>query len=343
MPRNSTFLAELGPGGLSSLTLAFASGLVALGVPVGLRLRQVVRASADDERRPGDAILVLGRELVDDRPTPVYRARLEHGAALWRDGVAPRLLVSGGWTGTATRSEAAAGREYLLAAGVPDAAIETEERSRHTLENLHFVRESLRARGLGRHLPGLCVASGRHGAGHQSRRRHPDPDGRLSRPAATQGRQEGGGAEHGRKESDQRYAGVPAQPCAIARARRGVRGKGGTRGRDLDRRGGLQAGRRRNPRDGHRRPSAAGGRTARECRGQGAAARHARRRHHACRAGLARPVSRDHRQSERRLHSLPDRRLWNPVRILQSGKLLSRHDRRHRAHSCAGLAFAPAG
>lgn len=150
MPRNSTFLAELGPGGLSSLTLAFASGLVALGVPVGLRLRQVLRASADDERRPGDAILVLGRELVDDRPTPVYCARLEHGAALWRDGVAPRLLVSGGWTGTATRSEAAAGREYLLAAGVPGTAIETEERSRHTLENLFFVRESLRARGLGR-------------------------------------------------------------------------------------------------------------------------------------------------------------------------------------------------
>lgn len=150
MPRNSTFLAELGPGGLSSLTLAFASGLVALGVPVGLRLRQVLRASAADERRPADAILVLGRELDGDRPTPVFRARLDHGAALWRERVAPRVLVSGGWTGTASRSEAAAGREHLLAAGLPDSAIETEERSRHTLENLHFVRESLRARGLGR-------------------------------------------------------------------------------------------------------------------------------------------------------------------------------------------------
>lgn len=149
MPRNSTFLAELGPGGLSSLTLAFASGLVALGLPVGLRLRQVLRAAVADERRPADAILVLGRELVDDRPTPVFRARLDHGAALWRERVAPRLLVSGGWTGTASRSEAAAGREHLLAAGLPEAAIETEERSRHTLENLYFVRESLRARGLG--------------------------------------------------------------------------------------------------------------------------------------------------------------------------------------------------
>jgi len=150
MPRNSTFLAELGPGGLSSLTLAFASGLLGVGVPVALRLREVLRSAAGHERRPADAILVLGRELVDDRPTPVFRARLEHGAELWRAGVAPRLLVSGGWTGTASRSEAAAGREHLIAAGVAASAIETEERSRHTLENLYFVRESLRARGLGR-------------------------------------------------------------------------------------------------------------------------------------------------------------------------------------------------
>jgi uncharacterized SAM-binding protein YcdF (DUF218 family) len=150
MPRNSTFLTELGPGGLSSLSLAFASGLVALGAPVGFRLRQVLRAAATDERRAADAILVLGRELVDDRPTPVFRARLDHGAALWREGLAPVLLVSGGWTGTASRSEAAAGRDYLIEAGIPVAAIETEERSRHTLENLCFVRESLRARGLGR-------------------------------------------------------------------------------------------------------------------------------------------------------------------------------------------------
>jgi len=80
----------------------------------------------------------------DARPT-----RSSCSAASWSTTGRPRL-VSGGWTGTASRSEAAAGREHLVAAGVPDAAIETEERSRHTLENLFYVRESLRARGLGR-------------------------------------------------------------------------------------------------------------------------------------------------------------------------------------------------
>jgi uncharacterized SAM-binding protein YcdF (DUF218 family) len=148
--RNSTFLAELGPGGLSSLLLAFASGALGLGLPVAARLREVLRRAARDERRRSDAVVVLGRELVDDRPTEVFRARLAHGAALWREGWAGEVVVSGGWTGTASRSEAAAGREHLLELGLPADAIWIEEGSRHTLENLFNVREALRHRGLGR-------------------------------------------------------------------------------------------------------------------------------------------------------------------------------------------------
>lgn len=151
MPRrNSHFFLELGPGGLSSLTLAFGTGLLGLGLPVAFRLPGIIAEAARDERRPSDAVLVLGRELVDDLPTPVFRARLDHGAQLYRDGWAPRVVVSGGLTGTARRSEAAAGREYLIAAGVPADAVWTEDSSRHTLENLFFVRETLRRHGWNR-------------------------------------------------------------------------------------------------------------------------------------------------------------------------------------------------
>lgn len=151
MPRrNSHFLTELGPGGLSSLSLAFATGLAGLGLPVALRVKRVLDEAGRDQRRPSDAILVLGRELDGDEPTPVFRARLDHGAALWREGWAPRVIVSGGLTGTARRSEAAAGREYLIGAGVPAPAVWTEDSSRHTLENLYFVRETLRRHGWSR-------------------------------------------------------------------------------------------------------------------------------------------------------------------------------------------------
>lgn len=148
MPRrHSHFLAELGPGGLSSLSLAFATGILGAGLPVVWHTRQVLAVARSDERGPADAILILGRELVDDRPTAVFRARLDHGAHLYREGWAPLVIVSGGLTGTAQRSEAAAGREHLLAAGLPATAIHTEDSSRHTLENLRFVRETLRERG----------------------------------------------------------------------------------------------------------------------------------------------------------------------------------------------------
>lgn len=150
--RNSTFLAELGPGGLSSLTLAFATGLLGLGLPVAARVARVLREAAGGAPRPADVVLILGRELARDRPTAVFRARLEHGARLWREGWAPELVVSGGMTGDATRSEAEAGREVLLELGVPPAVIGIEAGSRHTLENLFNVRETMRRRGLTRFL-----------------------------------------------------------------------------------------------------------------------------------------------------------------------------------------------
>ena len=141
-------MRELGPGGISSLSLALGAALGGLGMPVAARVRQVLARTVGDPLRRADAVLVLGRELDGDRVTPVFRARLEHGAALLRAGWADRIVVSGGLTGTASRSEAAAGRDVLLELGVAPERIWTEECSRFTLENLYNARETLRAQGL---------------------------------------------------------------------------------------------------------------------------------------------------------------------------------------------------
>jgi uncharacterized SAM-binding protein YcdF (DUF218 family) len=135
---------EMGPGGPSSITLAMLSAVLGAGLPVALRLPAVLRHARRDERAPADLILVLGRELHQNRPTAVFRARLEHGARLLREGWAPRILVSGGVTGDSRVSEAEAGRDHLVAAGLPGSAVLMEAGSRHTLENLFNVRETLR-------------------------------------------------------------------------------------------------------------------------------------------------------------------------------------------------------
>jgi uncharacterized SAM-binding protein YcdF (DUF218 family) len=149
MPRHVTdsWRSYLGPGAVTSFVLALVTGVLGLGVPIAVELRRVLAFARRDERRSADAILVLGRALRNDRPTEVFAARLAHGASCFHAGLAPRVVVTGGLTGDARRTEAEAGRDDLVARGVPPSAVLVEGRSRHTLENLVFVRETLRAQG----------------------------------------------------------------------------------------------------------------------------------------------------------------------------------------------------
>ncbi|MEI6593092.1 MAG: YdcF family protein [Holophagaceae bacterium] len=148
-PPQATFLQKLGPGGAATLALALSSALVLLGVPWLWALARVLRQARRDEAAPGDAILVLGRQLDEGNPTAVFQARLAHAALLWRQGLAPRILVAGGTTGRAVRTEAEAGRAWLVAHGTPAEAIHLEAASQHTVENLFHVRALLRSEGWG--------------------------------------------------------------------------------------------------------------------------------------------------------------------------------------------------
>ncbi|MBI2797546.1 MAG: YdcF family protein [Gemmatimonadetes bacterium] len=96
-----------------------------------------------DHAQPADAIVVLGAAQYDGRPSPVLRRRLDHGIALWRRGLAPRLVVTGGRGEGDTTSEAAVGRRYALRQGVPDSVIVVEAEGRTTGESMHGVTRLL--------------------------------------------------------------------------------------------------------------------------------------------------------------------------------------------------------
>lgn len=147
---SDTWASYFGPGAVSSFLAAFLTAVAGLGLPIVWRLRQVLSLARRDDREPADLILVLGRTLVDDRPGPVFSARLAHAAELYRLGRAPRIVVAGGLTGRATRTEAAAGRDWLLERGLPAEAVICEDESRHTLENLINTRRTLRREGWSR-------------------------------------------------------------------------------------------------------------------------------------------------------------------------------------------------
>jgi uncharacterized SAM-binding protein YcdF (DUF218 family) len=101
-----------------------------------------------DERRPADAIIVLGAAQYNGRPSPVLQARLDHALQLYRAQLAPRVVVTGGVGKGDTESEASVGRRYLTARGVPAAAVVLEPAGHSTDESMTAVAVWLRQTGL---------------------------------------------------------------------------------------------------------------------------------------------------------------------------------------------------
>ncbi|MBU6364982.1 MAG: YdcF family protein [Gemmatimonadetes bacterium] len=110
------------------------AGAAALGWLLVLLL--VAAWGTRDASGHGDVIVVLGAAHYAGRPSPVLRARLDQGVALWRAGRAPRLLVTGGRRAGDALSEAEAGARYLRRHGVPTSAILLEVEGRTTLASM---------------------------------------------------------------------------------------------------------------------------------------------------------------------------------------------------------------
>jgi uncharacterized SAM-binding protein YcdF (DUF218 family) len=107
----------------------------------------VIAWGSRDRAKPGDAIVVLGAAQYWGKPSPVLRARLDHAVDLWRRGMAPRVVLTGGVGVGDTTSEAAVGRKYILTEGIPDSAILLETTGRTTRESLRSVAAMLQADG----------------------------------------------------------------------------------------------------------------------------------------------------------------------------------------------------
>jgi uncharacterized SAM-binding protein YcdF (DUF218 family) len=119
------------------LALQVALGLTLAGlVYVAVTFVQVWDASRTDDVRTSDAIVVLGAAQYDCVPSPVLRSRLDHALELYQDGVAPRIVVTGGRRALDRCTEAKAGADYLRGEGVPDGDILLEVKGRNTWESI---------------------------------------------------------------------------------------------------------------------------------------------------------------------------------------------------------------
>ena len=101
-----------------------------------------------DHTQKADVIVVLGAGVqLDNSPGPSLIRRSEQAAALWKKGLSPTIICSGGTPGVVKRSEADACRAILVGAGIPESAILLEDRSRSTEENAFYTRQVMDEHG----------------------------------------------------------------------------------------------------------------------------------------------------------------------------------------------------
>ena len=93
-----------------------------------------------------DAIIVLGRGIAKDGtlpPDPI--SRVKKAVELYNEGVAPRIIMSGGYSyhlvDTPDISEAKAMKDLAVSLGIPSEAIIEEDESLHTIGNAYFTKK----------------------------------------------------------------------------------------------------------------------------------------------------------------------------------------------------------
>lgn len=131
---------------LVSRALVLALGALTCGV-LGLAF-VVDRFGQRDRARRSQAIVVLGARVLEGGvPSGALQARVARAAELYRQGLAPLVVLSGG-VGRHPPAEAVAARDVALSMGVPAQACEVEVESHSTAQNAAFTARLLRARGL---------------------------------------------------------------------------------------------------------------------------------------------------------------------------------------------------
>jgi uncharacterized SAM-binding protein YcdF (DUF218 family) len=109
-----------------------------------VRIEQQARR---DEAQPADAIVVFGAAEYAGRPSPVYRARLDHAYTLFQRGLAPLVITTGGHGADLHFSEGGVGHDYLLSRGVPEKNLIAETQSNDTADSAARVAVILKVNG----------------------------------------------------------------------------------------------------------------------------------------------------------------------------------------------------
>jgi len=142
--------AEFADGARRKHPVAWIAALifVCLAAWFGITCGRILRQARNDEARPASVIVVFGAAEYAGRPSPIYRARLDHAYELFHKGLAPVVITTGGYGYDPTYSEGGVGRDYLRSLGIPDSHLIAETQSSDTVQSARRVAVIMKTNGL---------------------------------------------------------------------------------------------------------------------------------------------------------------------------------------------------
>jgi uncharacterized SAM-binding protein YcdF (DUF218 family) len=108
----------------------------------------VMHQASLDQSHPADAVVVFGAAEYVGRPSPVFRARLDHAYNLFEQGLAPLIITTGGSGNDPQFSEGQVGRDYLSKRGIPDVNLIAETQGTDTEHSARRVAVIMQANDL---------------------------------------------------------------------------------------------------------------------------------------------------------------------------------------------------
>jgi uncharacterized SAM-binding protein YcdF (DUF218 family) len=122
--------------------------LAALALFLTLTGARIAREGSLQEQHTADAIVVFGAAEYAGHPSPVLRARLDHAFDLFRQGIAPVVITTGGAASDPSFSEGGVGHDYLKHRGIPERNLIAETQGSDTAQSATRVAVIMRANGL---------------------------------------------------------------------------------------------------------------------------------------------------------------------------------------------------
>ena len=115
------------------ILLVVVVGIAAITAFTAFRIHSYASVFSDS---PSDAAIILGAAIWKDKPSPVFKARIDHGINLHKQGKVKTLVFTGGVGTGEVYAESEVAKQYAMSQGIAPENILIETRSQITFENL---------------------------------------------------------------------------------------------------------------------------------------------------------------------------------------------------------------